>query len=77
MNLSKEAYVLMCMGAIVVSWKYTRRFRVVSFILLRRMCRAAKNYLLNVQQKKTDKLCKKNDDLNEDDTDEETESPPL
>ena len=79
MNLSEETCILICIGAILVSWKYTRRFRVISFILLRRMYRAVRNYFLNVQVTKTDDLHKKNDnmDATDDDTDEENESPPL
>ena len=84
MNLSKEAYILLGAGAILVSWKYTRRVRVISFILLRRVWRSIKNYVLNKPQKQN--VSKKNDDLvtadddtdnDDEDSDEEEEKPPL
>lgn len=83
MNLSKEAYFLIGVGAIIVSWKYTTRVRVISFILLRRMWRTLKNYVLNEPQQQN--MSKKNDDLatvdddtdNDENSDEEEENPPL
>lgn len=87
MNLSKELYVLIGIGAIFVSWKYTRRIRVVSFILLRRMYRVAKTYMLSKPDESKKELFKKNDDLhvaddddanvNNEDSDDEEESPPM
>lgn len=83
MNLSKELYFLIGMGAILLSWKYTRRVRIISFILLRRVWRSVKNYMLNKPEQQN--TSKKNDDLttpdddtvNDEDSDEEEEKPPL
>ena len=82
MDLSKEAYFFIGVGAILVSWKYTRRVRVISFILLRRMWRTLKNYVSNEPQQQN--MSKKNDDLateddteNDENSDEEEEIPPL